>query len=188
MNRLQSHNRCTFNATRDQRGFTVLIASLVGAVVLAIGLSILAITLKQIKLSGLVKESETAFQAAHAGNECIQYWDHSTTNGGRFDVGTTSQTIRCFGIDQSTISGPISGEEQRYDWTWGSPTSVCSSVSIYKFYDAVATQTVAINGVTYRSGCPPGIECTVVKTRGYNAACNALTGNQIVERELTIVY
>lgn len=62
-----------------KRGFSVLFATLIGSLVLAIGLAILSITIKQIKLSAAGRESQHAFYAADTGVECALYLDG---NGG----------------------------------------------------------------------------------------------------------
>lgn len=48
-------------------GFALLLALIVSSVVLAIGISILNISVNQINLSATARESEFSFQAAHIG-------------------------------------------------------------------------------------------------------------------------
>lgn len=59
-----------------KKGFSVLFATLIGSLVLAIGLAILSITIKQIKLSSAGRESQHAFYAADTGIECALYLDN----------------------------------------------------------------------------------------------------------------
>lgn len=63
-----------------EQGFTVLFATLVGSLVLAIGLAILSITLKQITLASAGRQSQLAFYAADAGAECALYLDSGAGN------------------------------------------------------------------------------------------------------------
>ncbi len=56
------------------KGFTLLLASLIASILLAIGLSMFTIAQKEIVLSGLGRESQYAFYAADAGTECALYW------------------------------------------------------------------------------------------------------------------
>ena len=185
MNRL--HNM------QKNRGFTVLIAIVIASIVIAIALSIMAITLKQLTLAGIARESEIAFQAANAGVECVRFYDISESNGDRFDVPGNGGAqgspvaIQCLDGVSTTIAGVASGEEQHFDWTWDGGL-VCTDVSIYKFYDTSDGVPVVIDGEQIRSDCPAGVECTVVKARGYNVPCNATDSSRVVERELTVIY
>lgn len=56
-------------------GFTILFSVLVGSLVLAIGLAILNVTIKQITLSGAGRESHKSFYAADSAMECVLYYD-----------------------------------------------------------------------------------------------------------------
>ena len=47
---------------------------IVVSVVISIGLVVLDLTLKQLRLSTNSKDSETAFHAANAAMECARYW------------------------------------------------------------------------------------------------------------------
>lgn len=185
----------------QQKGFTVLIAILVAAIVLAIGLSILGVVLKQLSLAGIARESEMAFHASNAGVECARYYDISETGGDTFDVpgdGTFRNgpvSITCMGItsQNSLDDGKVqSRREQRYEFSWGSVGEErCTKIKLWKFYKISGPETPAIvDGVHVFGvgGCPQGVECTVIKSQGYNAACNALSGDTIVERELTVIY
>lgn len=99
----------------NQSGFSVLFASLIGSLVLAIGLAILSITLKQIVLSSAGRESQKAFYAADTGTECALYLDKGGGNGacnnasifripGKLpvpdcDPDTASFTYKCSGVE-----------------------------------------------------------------------------------------
>lgn len=60
---------------KQQRGFTILLAALVGSLVLALGISVFTIAQKQIVLSGVGRGSQFAFYAADSGGECALYHD-----------------------------------------------------------------------------------------------------------------
>ena len=47
---------------------------IVVSVVISIGLVVLDLTLKQLRLSTNSKDSETAFHATNAAMECARYW------------------------------------------------------------------------------------------------------------------
>ena len=53
----------------------MIFAILVSVMVLAVGTSIINISLKQVILSGTGRESQFAFYAANTGMECALYWD-----------------------------------------------------------------------------------------------------------------
>lgn len=60
---------------QKSEGFTLLFASLIGALVIAVGLAILDITIKQLTLASAGRESQQAFYSADAGTECALYLD-----------------------------------------------------------------------------------------------------------------
>jgi Tfp pilus assembly protein PilX len=60
--------------TEKQAGFALLISLLVVGVVISVGLSILDLSIKQVRLASNATESEKAFHAANAGIECARYW------------------------------------------------------------------------------------------------------------------
>ncbi len=70
-----------------KQGITVLVASLVASILLAVGLSIFNTTLKDLFFAATARESEIAFYAADMGAECAQYWD---IQGGVFATSTDS--------------------------------------------------------------------------------------------------
>lgn len=55
--------------------FTILFAVIVSSLILALGLGIVAITMKEVRLSGAGKDSQLAFYAADSGLECAMYYD-----------------------------------------------------------------------------------------------------------------
>ncbi len=59
-----------------KKGFVVLYASLIGGVVLAIGLAILTITIKQLGLSSAGRESHRSFYVSDTAMECALYLNH----------------------------------------------------------------------------------------------------------------
>lgn len=69
------------------RGFTILFASLIGSLVMAIGMAILGVTIMQINLSSAGRESQHAFYSADTGTECALYLNYG---GGNPDAGTAT--------------------------------------------------------------------------------------------------
>jgi hypothetical protein len=59
----------------SKRGFTMLLAALIAAIVLALGSSIYSIARKQVTLSSIGRDSQFAFYAADTIIECVLYHD-----------------------------------------------------------------------------------------------------------------
>lgn len=187
--------------TYNKRGFILLLSVLVAGIVLAVGLSILSIALKQFKISSIGVSSELAFQAANAGLECVRYWDISN-NGNKFDVGVASGNVDCFDEFHKAVlikgnQGRVdSGDEQTLQFSWdndGRGSEVCTDISVWKFYEDPAddgdTNGPSMSSVIgYSSSCSEGVECTVIRSRGYNRACADLDTKRTVERELFMRY
>ena len=200
-----------------QEGITLLVTLLLMGVLLGISASLLNVTLKQYQLSGIGYASEIAFQAANAAMECILYHDRKTTSGGSspglkpFDVPNSGEqssdvSIRCMtsgDIYEDSVSNlpsyvdptpgnrrTRSGGGQRFTFEWGTSPTVCSEVTVYKFYSDTAAVPVMVGTTNMRTSgsCPAGSVCTVVQARGYNVACNQRSNSRVVEREYTFVY
>lgn len=184
-----------------ERGVTLLITLLLMGVLLGVGASLLSITLKQYQLAGIAYSSEMAFQSATAGMECALYHDFPKSGVSPFDVNGDGSTvpeegsISCMGQTsadrESSNNTVVSGEEQRFQFSWGTP-EICSEVSVYKFYSDSNDLDLIVEGIKVREEqCPQNSSCTVVKARGYNVSCgavNAGTNPRVVEREYTQVY
>lgn len=188
-----------------ERGVTLLITLLLMGVLLGVGASLLSITLKQYQLAGIAYSSEMAFQSATAGMECALYYDFPKSGVSPFDVPgdggeqSTIPQIQCMGsgatsaeaVDDDGDRKMKSGEEQRFQFSWGAPET-CSEVSIYKFFSDSNDLDLIVEGIKVREEqCPQNSSCTVVKARGYNVSCgavNAGTNPRVVEREYTQVY
>lgn len=193
-----------------QDGITLLVTLLLMGVLLGVSASLLSITVKQFQLSGMTLASEMAFQAASAGMECALFHDLPASGTSPFAVNDDGSTVpeegsvACFGQTsgdlESTNSTVVSGEEQRFRYSWGDP-AICTEISIYKFSEGMGVDgdtqgpNVTVNGQPMRSQtpsenrCPEGSVCTVVQARGYNVACSMISsGGRVVEREYTHVY
>jgi hypothetical protein len=64
-----------YTIMNKQRGFVILYAVLLVSIVLTVSLTLLNITLKQLILSLVARESSYAFYAADSAKTCAQYWD-----------------------------------------------------------------------------------------------------------------
>ena len=182
-----------YQSQQHTRGFTILIAVVIASIVLSIGLAVLSIVFKQLQISGIAHESEIAFHAAYAGADCAEFRDRSADQNafdvpGNGSLQSAATTITCMGVSSANSNGRArSGDEQLFEFTWDGGNA-CTIVSFYKFYSTSSSVSVVVDGEQMRSSCPVGAECSVIKSRGYNAACDSLTGDRIVEREITIVF
>ncbi len=84
----------------SRRGVALYIAMLVTSLVLAIGLSMANIFLKEFILSSTVRESQIAFYSADSGIECATYWDTNPATPGGSMFASTSPTGQ-------PLAGPI---------------------------------------------------------------------------------
>lgn len=194
---------------QSKRGIALLITLLTVSVLLGVTASLLNTSVRQYQLSNIAKDSEVAFQAASAGMECIYWHDHDGYPVSKFGVNGDGSsrakipTLDCMGeTDSDGDSGPDSGdgvesgEEQRFQFSWGaSGHEVCSEISIYKFYDdgtdgdTVGDDMSSVTNLPSPDECVEGLECTVMRARGYNAPCASLgSGNRVIEREIVQHY
>ncbi|HRH26285.1 MAG TPA: pilus assembly PilX N-terminal domain-containing protein [Candidatus Paceibacterota bacterium] len=65
----------SFGSIQNNQGFTLLFGILIGGFMLAIGTSVLGFAARQTGVSGLGRESQSAFYAADSGMECAKYFD-----------------------------------------------------------------------------------------------------------------
>jgi len=142
---------------KNNRGFTVLFASLIGSLVMAIGMAILAVTIMQINLSSAGRESQHAFYAADTGTECALYLNYG---GGNPDAGTsvcpdgvfpkpgggnlslvceTAFAYKCqgqtvsFGIPNTNTDGSLTTHFELNDKS--NPENTCFSINVTKKSD-----------------------------------------------------
>jgi type II secretory pathway pseudopilin PulG len=189
---------------KNEQGFALLMTLIVVTVVVAIGLTVLDLSTKQIRLSTNAKDSEVAFHAANAGMECARYWRRQASNL----METGGAVIpSCFGVSlysnarsQITTSVSGDGEVYKYDYsfTWAGDTR-CSQITTL-----VASSTSQGSGLTignmaslvpgYPGGaldekeCAAGERCTVLSVRGYNKPCNNASGYGTVQREVLLQF
>ena len=188
---------------QTERGFALLLTLLVVSVLIAIGLTVLDLSIKQVRLSTNAKESESAFHAANAGVECGRYWRRiasSTMEAGGFIFPTCFSVIatdsRLAIIDPTDINGDGNAYLYKYSLSWGTKPR-CTKISTLVL---VASPTGA--GLTLRNvqnyiqgypdntskACTAGERCTILATRGYNRACSTVSGYGSVEREVLLQF
>jgi len=183
----------------NQRGFALLITIVVISVVLAVGISLLNITVKQISLSITGRDSEVAFHAAQGGVECMQQLLNTTD----YITGVPlPDTTSCLDntIDVESVSIDDGVDELFIDEyqlhfpdsngvTWSNGEfDVCTQVDAYIIN--ATTQTSDVNEIILGQGvdrleCEAGEYCTYVFSRGYNRPCNDLSSLRTIQREIT---
>ncbi len=116
--------------TTHSRGFTLLLAALVGSLVLALGLSIVAIARKSVTLSSIGRDSQFAFYAADSGAECALYWD---IRHGMFASTTPGTPAQCDGETLSLTFPPSAPYIEPYSVSFQyEPNGYCVDVMVLK--------------------------------------------------------
>lgn len=190
------------NHNNQQSGFALLMALIVVSVVISIGLSLLDLTIKQLRLSTGAKDSESAFHAANAGVECLRYWRLAKSTEFESGVGD-SVPITCFGVS-STITKTVIEAPYTYKYdvqfNWMTTPPRCSQLS----FITISTEPTYlpptgkvlsnaeiksyIPGYPYSEDktCVPGGKCTLASVKGYNQGCSDIGKVGIVQREVLL--
>jgi Tfp pilus assembly protein PilV len=134
---------------QSQAGFALLVSLIVVSVVVSVGLALLDVTIKQLRLSSNSTDSEIAFHAANAGVECAQYWRRAESDAIQGDQfaspevppgGSLAGVLNCFGVDdvgdsaysvRAPINIPGAGEVvfYEYEFSWANDTR-CSEIDM----------------------------------------------------------
>ena len=156
------------------KGFALLYASLISALLLSLTLSIGFIVMKDIRLSSISRESQKAFYAADAAAECALYWDFRKE---KFNpsVATTSG-VTCSGQDIATPAHELSGADAD-----GTPGVGGSNPTKFQ-YDVGGNYCAKV--FVFKSATAPK---TVIEARGYNTKCGE-TSRIKLERAVKLRY
>ena len=154
----------TFRKT--ERGFTLLMAALVGSLVLSLGLSIVAIARKSVTLSSIGRDSQFAFYAADTGAECALYWD---IRHGLFATTTPPITGTCDGenlVLDTPASSPFT-EPYTISFQY-EPNGYCTEVTVTKSADHPRTE---------------------IHADGYSVTCTEISGSsRALQRSVELRY
>ncbi len=188
---------------RQKSGFALMMSLIVVSVVISVGLTLLDVSLKQVRLSTNSRDSEIALHAASAGLECAQYWRAinlvDMENGDPISptcFGSTVLPATVTPSDESSIITSGSGSVYLYDYqvTWGSGMNTrCSDMSVL-LINADLSADVSVTGLvsllngypTNTKTCPAGGKCTILSTRGYSKGCSSIGTAGTVEREVLL--
>jgi hypothetical protein len=168
------------------RGFTVLFATLVAALLLGVGLAIFDIIFKEVSFATVVRDSNYAIYAADTGAECALYWNRKCGTAGvcggsqgesAFPTSTNSiplannSKVMCDGQD---ISRPVGSG----GWT----------LNLADAKNATTTFTITLNADQSLPYCSVvqvgkntglnGSQHTTILSRGYNT-CDQNNPNRI---------
>jgi len=202
---------------QSQAGFALLISLIVVSVVVSIGLVLLDVSIKQLRLSTNSTDSELAFHAANAGMECAQFLRRAEADrieGDEFatpvvDPGRSMQNMNCFGSSVSNYSSRSVAVDNtndgdaflyQYEFTWGD-SDRCSEVDMVVavasvFGDGVTVASAAMRAASAIPGypvgqdleCPAGSFCSVISVKGYNRSCANKNGFGTVQREVLLEF
>ena len=182
-----------------ESGFALLMTLIVVTVVISIGLSVLDLSIKQVRLSTNARDSEIAFHAANAGMECARFWRRSGSDemesGQSFAINCFSSTVNSIPVEVSNTSD---GEVYRYDYavSWGEFAPRCSQITTLVASSSVLGSGLVIPNMNalvpgYPSDtkdCEAGERCTVISVRGYNKACANVSQYGTVQREVLLQF
>lgn len=173
-NGIQKNKTCPHccYAKRCGRGFVILFAVTLSAILLSIALGVAEIAFRELKFSTSAEDTNNAFFAADVGIECAQYYDRFPPNRAFTDP---PASMTCAGV---TFTPTPSSSPVNF-WAFvvsglGSNSQGCAIVTVDK---------------TGLCGPPDFPDCIISK--GYNsgetADCSSSNPNR-VEREIKLTY
>lgn len=175
-------------------GFALLLALIITSVALAIGLSLLDVTVKQVTLSATTRESEIAYQAAAAGMDCLVY--ARSTEPVQSQVDAASFTVDCLDTTMQFQDANSNARVQEYtgefDWTLPSNQDICIgfTMAVIDTTDGTARTYARSYDLGNAKTCPAGRVCTFAYSSGYNRSCVEKNSGSLflVQRELTAEF
>jgi Tfp pilus assembly protein PilX len=190
---------CVLPTTYSSRGFTLLYAVLISSILLAIGIAIFEITVRELKLSSITRESGFAFFAADSGIECGLYWDMKysgsysafpgSNSGG---PGIPTSGITCNGQDIAANGTPPTPYQANTGtwtaWTYGTVGSVTTTTFTVSLLSGTRCAIVTVTKTALTADPSPPVS-TVIEARGYNVSCGTIrTDPNAVEHALRASY
>lgn len=91
-----------YGLATSSRGFTILFAVLIASILLAIGIAIFDITVRELRLSSVARESQFAIYAAETGVECALYWDSKYSGSSSAFAGSTDNSTQTIFLTSGT--------------------------------------------------------------------------------------
>jgi Tfp pilus assembly protein PilX len=185
-----------------QKAFVLLFSVLVSSLVLAVGISIISIALKQVVLSGSGRDSQFAFYAANTGAECALYWDLSrdsndnqvfatSTEGLNFDVSEVKCLNNQLAVDTEDMNSDCDPDISS-DLGWCIETADYPKIKTKFRIQYGGDRPYCADVVVTKEIIPIGqvnaglVATTTVTSRGYNT-CDSANPRRI-ERALEFNY
>jgi Tfp pilus assembly protein PilX len=147
------------------KGFTILFAVLIASILLAIGVAIFEITVRELRLSSIARESQKAIYAADSGTECALYFAIPGSAHGIYST-TTPSTFVCNGQSFPNIGGVGYGATSTFTVSY---SALCATISI-------GTHLLNAQGQVR----------TIIESRGYSS-CDVTDPNRI-ERAFRVTF
>lgn len=166
---------------RQQKGFTLLLASIVVAIILAVGASIFALAQKELILSSIGRDSQFAFYAADTAGECALYWD---VRHDYFDPTPPGGVTPSCGGQAITITTPHPGEPAPNEY------SVEFEVSMFANIDGISG-TPDDNGNCVRVEITKTLSpiTTYIRSDGFSTGCSSIENNpRTLQRSVELNY
>jgi hypothetical protein len=163
-----------------QRGFTLLLATLLASLLSAIGLAIFNIAQKEVVLSSIGRDSQFAFYAADAGAECALYWDFKHD---AFDptIVYTTDTPRCAGTALNEFPTPYEEGSGADNQPSGLGGAGYGNVSSFWFESQGYCAYVSVT----KTDSP---RRTYIESLGYSTKCSNVTSSRRLERAVRLTY
>jgi type II secretory pathway pseudopilin PulG len=199
---------------KQQSGFALLVSLIVVAAVLSIGLAILDLSVKQVRLAATTKDSEIAFHAANAGMECARFWRRDQS--AEMTSGSDTAAIECFSATAEDVNASINSDVSgagvvspvtagttgggdayvyEYEFTWNSNqscTTITTVVAVSDLSSGVNVTNIQTLIPGYSDGnafsCPASSQCTVVSVQGYNRPCDQKPSFGTIQREVLLEF
>jgi len=170
---------------KDKRGFTLFVALVVSSILLAVGLSLGDIALKQLVFASAGSDSQVAFYAADSGAECGLYWDRKSQTGDTVDDGafSTSTTDYSPGGPMDILCGTVSAGANlpkvgKFEKVVSTDQNAATTTFSVNYSDDTAGVSACAEVLVAKwidlSG-PYPVEHTTIDSRGYNAPLAAGT-------------
>ena len=158
-------------------GFTILLSLLVISIILSVGLGVFDVMTKELKLSGIGRESQISFYAADAGIECAYFWDikHPGLKDSAFSSEASfvsDNNIFCGGVSDNFSRSYDESEKAFYfNFDMGKDTTQkCAKVTVAK----VTSENAEEKKTT-----------TTIESKGYNYSCGSKSPHK-VERAIRV--
>ena len=175
-------------------GFALLITLVVVSVVISIGITLIDLTIKQLRLANSSKDSETAFHAVNAGVECIRQWRVASSVA--FEAGQVVP-ISCFDVAANTVPrylGTTGVYSHDVEITWGGAGAQrCSRIKMITLSPDFAASVTYNNVPAIIPGYPKpdktcftGGRCSIISVQGYNRPCTLTSELGTIQREVLL--